>query len=54
VVNGTPLGGLDELRQFIPGNIETVRYVSAADATTKYGTGYPGGVIEVSMLSLGR
>ena len=54
VVNGTPRGGLDELRQFFPENIETVRYLSAADATTKYGTGYPGGVIEVSMISLGR
>jgi len=30
------------------GNIETMRYLSAADATTKYGTGFPGGVIEVT------
>jgi len=30
------------------GNIETMRLLSAPDATTKYGTGYPGGVIEVT------
>ncbi len=31
-----------------PENIETLRYLSAPDATTKYGTGYIGGVIEVT------
>jgi hypothetical protein len=30
------------------GNIETMRYLSAPDATTKYGTGFPGGAIEVT------
>ena len=29
-------------------NIETMRYLSAPDATTKYGTGFPGGAIEVT------
>ena len=54
VINGTPSGQLDELRQLFPENVDTLRYLSAADATTRYGTGYPGGVIEVSTLQLGR
>ncbi len=54
VVNGTPRGELSELRRFFPENIETVRYLSATDAATKYGTGYPGGVIEVSTRVGGR
>jgi hypothetical protein len=48
VVDGSSRGELDALRQLSIGNIETMRYLSAADATTKYGTGYPGGVIEVT------
>lgn len=54
VVDGTVRGELSELRRFFPENIETLRYLSASDATTKYGTGYPGGVIEVSTRGLGR
>jgi hypothetical protein len=30
-------------------NIETMRYLSPSDATTRYGTGYAGGVIEVTL-----
>jgi len=30
-------------------DIETMRYLSASDATIRYGTGYIGGVIEVTM-----
>ena len=48
VVDGVARGELDSLRQLIIGNIETMRYLSAANATTKYGTGFPGGVIEVT------
>ena len=36
------------LDQMSTENIETMRYLSASDATTKYGTGYAGGVIEVT------
>ncbi len=54
VIDGTVRGELDELRRLFSDNIETLRYLSAADATTKYGTGYPGGVIEVSTRGLGR
>ena len=46
-VDGVVRGELDELRQLNTTNIETMRYLSAPDATTKYGTGFPGGVIEV-------
>jgi hypothetical protein len=50
VVDGTVRGELDELRRFNTYNIETMRYLSASDATTKYGTGYMGGVIEVTTI----
>jgi len=49
VVNGTPRGALYELRRISASAIESMRFVSASDATTKYGTGYPGGAIEVTM-----
>ncbi len=48
VVDGVARGELDFLRQMTTGNIETMRLLSAPDATTKYGTGFPGGVIEVT------
>ena len=47
VVDGVVRGELDVLRQLNTANIETMRYLSASDATTKYGTGFLGGVIEV-------
>ena len=46
-VDGIVRGELDLLRRLSTIYIETMRYLSAADATTKYGTGFPGGVIEV-------
>ena len=49
VIDGAVRGELNELRRMSAENIETMRYLSAPDATTKYGTGYPGGVIEVTM-----
>ena len=48
VVDGSPRGELDELRRITSDDVESMRYLSAPDATTKYGTGYPGGVIEVT------
>ncbi len=48
VVDGIPRGELDELRSVNTNDIETMRYLSATDATTRYGTGYFGGVIEVT------
>ncbi len=49
VVNGTVRRVLADLYRMSTDNIETMRYLSATDATTKYGTGYAGGVIEVTM-----
>ncbi len=48
VVDGTPRGELDELRQMSANEIEYIRFLSGPDATIKYGTGYPGGAIEVT------
>ena len=49
VVDGTVRRVLTDLYRMSTNNIETMRYLSATDATTKYGTGYAGGVIEVTM-----
>jgi hypothetical protein len=51
VVNGTPRGDITELRGISSDAIENMRYLSASDATTKYGTGYMGGVIEVTTIT---
>ncbi len=47
VVDGILRGELAHLYRVITDEIETMRFLSASDATTKYGTGFPGGVIEV-------
>ena len=49
VVDGARRGELNELHRISASAIESMRFLSAADATTQYGTGYPGGVIEVTM-----
>ena len=49
VVDGTVRRELADLYRMSTNNIETMRYLSASDATTRYGTGYIGGVIEVTM-----
>lgn len=48
IVDGAARGELSELRRMSTDNIETMRYLSAPDATTRYGTGFPGGAIEVT------
>ena len=48
VVDGSTRGDLQELRSMIVADIETMRRLSPTDATTRYGTGYRGGVIEVT------
>jgi hypothetical protein len=47
-LDGMPRGGLDALDGMDIREIEEIRFISASDATTRYGTGYPGGIIEVS------
>ena len=47
LVNGALRGGLEELTSLNSFDVEDMRYLSPADATTRYGTGFLGGAIEV-------
>jgi hypothetical protein len=40
-------GDLDTLRTIRVDEIDEIRYISAADATTRWGTGHGGGVIQI-------
>ena len=53
VVDGIPRGDLEELTLIRTESVERMRFISAAEATTQYGTGYAGGVIEVTTRGLG-
>lgn len=46
-VNGTRFGDIDSLRSLQVTDVASARLVSAGDATTLYGTGYPAGIIDV-------
>lgn len=46
-VDGRPYGPLDSLHGFVTESVESIRFISATDATTRYGTGYPAGIIEI-------
>ena len=48
VVDRIPRGELQELRLMVVDDIETMRRFSPSEATTRHGTGYAGGVIEVT------
>ncbi len=48
VIDRTVRRELADLNRMSTDDIETMRYLSASDATTRYGTGYFGGVIEVT------
>ena len=41
------LGDLEQLRSIMRGTVREIRYVSATDATTRWGTGHSNGVIQV-------
>lgn len=47
-VNGVRAGGLAALQRIMAMDVQLVRHVDARDATTRYGTGHAGGVIEVT------
>jgi len=49
VINGTPQrgAGLNVLRSIRAADVQEMRYMSASDATTRYGTGFDGGAILV-------
>lgn len=46
-VDRSERGEIRELEQIPADDVERITFLSARDATTRYGTGYPGGVIEV-------
>ena len=48
VLDGTPLGPLDDLSLINADGVEYIRFVSGINATTKYGTDFGGGAIEVT------
>jgi hypothetical protein len=47
-VDRARFGELDVLRNIAVQDVESIRFIPARDATTLYGTGYGGGVIEVT------
>lgn len=49
VVDDVAYGSVDALANLNAAAVREIRYLSAADATTRWGTGYPGGVILVTM-----
>ena len=49
IVDDVAYGSIDNLANLNANAVREIRYISAADATTRWGTGYPGGVILVSM-----
>ncbi|MCJ7630318.1 MAG: hypothetical protein MUO50_18240 [Longimicrobiales bacterium] len=48
-VDGRDFGSLDSLRGFHLDSVDEILYMSAADATTRYGTGYAGGIIHLRL-----
>lgn len=47
-VDGTRRGSLNDLNSYQLSDIQQMEYMSASDATTRFGTGYSGGVIMVT------
>ena len=48
IVDQTLLGGIQALSDIPLRDVQAVRYLAAWDATTRYGSGYANGVIEVT------
>jgi hypothetical protein len=46
-IDNAPVGGLEALYRVSIRDIDYIEYMSASDATTRYGTGYPGGIIKI-------
>jgi outer membrane cobalamin receptor len=47
-VNGLRTGGIDQLHNIPAQDVREIRFISASDATTRYGTGHTGGIIEIT------
>ena len=45
--DGVPMGGLEVLEDLDVKDLQELRFLSSSDATNRYGTGYPGGIIMV-------
>lgn len=50
-INGIRMGGPEQLNNVRAGDVSVIRYINASDATTRWGTGHAGGVIEVVVKS---
>jgi hypothetical protein len=48
MVDRVRFGALDHLKQITVQDVESIRFIPGRDATTIYGTGYGGGIIEVT------
>ena len=48
MLNGSLYGDLRDLRRLNTVEVTSIEYMSASDATTRFGTGYAGGAIVVS------
>ncbi len=48
-VDGTQMGGVEELKLLQSSLVEEIRYLSGSEAQTKYGPRFPSGVIEVKL-----
>ncbi len=46
-IDGVRRGGPEVLRGLWPGEVEEIRFMSATDATVRYGTDHGAGVIEI-------
>ena len=42
-----PMGGVDALREVLTTQVREIRYLSASDATTMFGTGHMSGAIQI-------
>ncbi len=48
ILDGSRLGGLDRLNSIQVSDVTEMRYLSASDATMRFGTNFPGGAIEIT------
>jgi hypothetical protein len=48
-VDGTEMGGLDELKMIPASTIDEIRYISPSDVGMRYGSRFPNGVIDVKL-----
>lgn len=49
VINNVPSGDLERLRSIAAADVSEIRFISSQDATTRWGTGFVGGAIQVIM-----